>query len=53
MTNLKLYDIVLLSNGNKAQIVDLLDSTAFLADMMVDGEYYTITIYPHEIVKIL
>lgn len=53
MKSIELYDTVLLSNGSKAQIVDLLDRKAFIADVEVNGEYETITVYPSEIKEIL
>lgn len=36
---IKLYDTVLLKNGNKAQIVDLLDRKAFIADVETDDAF--------------
>lgn len=54
MTNqIKLYDNVLLSDGRKAQIVDLLDRKAFLVDVEVDGDLDTITVYPNQIKEII
>ena len=50
---IKLYDTVLLKNGSKAQIVDLLDRKAFIADVETDEDYETTTIYPSEIKQIL
>lgn len=43
----------MLKNGSKAQIVDLLDRKAFTADVEVDDEYETLTVYPSEIKEIL
>ena len=53
ISKIKIYDTVLLKNGNKAQIVDLLDRKAFIADVEVDGEYDTITVYLSEIKNLL
>ncbi len=53
MNEIELYDTVLLKNGSKAQIVDLLDRKAFIADVETDEDYETITIYPSDIQEIL
>lgn len=53
IAKIKIYDTVLLKNGNKAQIVDLLDRKAFIADVETDDVYDTITVYPSEIKRIL
>ena len=53
MNKIELYDNVLLVDGRKAQIVDLLDEKAFIADVEVDDEYDTITIYPNQIEKVI
>ncbi len=53
MNEIELYDTVLLKNGSKAQIVDLLNRKAFIADVETGEDYETITIYPSDIQEIL
>lgn len=54
MTGVELYDKVELKDGRKASIVEILgDKEAFIADIEVDGDYDTDTIYPEQIKQII
>lgn len=51
---INLYDKVKLTNGSIATIVEILgNNEAYIADIEVDNDYDTNTIYPNEIDKII
>lgn len=51
---IKLYDKVLLKDGRKASIVEILgDREAFIADIDIGGDYDTDTIMQEDIKQIL
>lgn len=51
--SIKQYDNVVLKDGRKASIVEILgDKDAFIADIDIGGDYETETIYPDEIDEI-
>lgn len=53
MDKIKQYDNVILKDGRKASIVEILgDKEEFIADIDIGGDYETETIYPDEIDEI-
>ena len=50
---IKQYDRVLLTDGNKASIVEVFDSQNFLADIDKDGDTYTEEITIKDIEKVM
>lgn len=50
MIDIKLYDKVKLKDGRDASIVEILgEKEAFIADIDIDGDFETDTIYPEQI----
>ena len=50
MDKIKQYDNVILKDGRKASIVEILgDKEEFIANIDIGGDYETETIYPDEI----
>nr|WP_296078465.1 hypothetical protein [uncultured Ruminococcus sp.] len=51
---IELYDKVLLTDGRIADIVEILgDNDEYIADIYLDGDYDTVTIYHEQILKVL
>lgn len=50
---IQLYDNVMLKDGRKASIVEILgNNEAYIADIDIGGDYDTDTIYPEQIEKV-
>ena len=51
---IELYDKVQLTDGRIADIVEILgDNDEYIADIYLDSDYDTVTIYPEQILKVI